>query len=596
MSIPVTDRVAARAARDAGRFDCALVHYRAALAGDGSAADLWCEFGWVLLRRERFAEAVEAYGEAIALRPDLIEAHCNLGVALHRLGRPQEAMAATLAAVRLDPTLPQPHLNLGSFLSEQGLLEVATLSLAQALTLRRDSAVLNNLGNVLADQGRLEEAEAAYREALALAPGNRATHSNLLRLLNYRPSLRPETLFAEHCAWAALHDTGDRAALPPAAPPHHAGPLRIGLVSADFRGHSCGFFIRALLEGRDPTRLHVTCYAEPAPADAMTAILRARADGWRDLAGIDDAAAADLIAADHIDVLIDLSGHTQGNRLTLFMRRPAPVQVAWLGYPNTTAVAAIGWRITDAEADPPGAADRLHTERLLRLPTGFLAYRPADEAPPPVVHPPRETPDQIVFGSFNNLPKITDAVIALWGQLLRAVPGAKLLLKCRSLRDAATAQRLRGRFAGWGVTPERLELIGWLPDRADHLGLYQRIDIALDPFPYNGTTTTCEALWQGVPVVTLAGDRHAGCVGVSLLTRVGLADLIAPTPDAYVAIAAALAADGERRAILRATLRPRMAASPLCDRAGFAAAFTAALEQAVAAQRGAVSREDTIPL
>jgi protein O-GlcNAc transferase len=281
-----------------------------------------------------------------------------------------------------------------------------------------------------------------------------------------------------------------------------------------------------------------------------------------------DEALAERIRHDGIDILVDLVGHTAMNRLLVFARRPAPIQVTWLGYPNTTGLTAIDYRLVDAVTDPEGEADALASETLVRLPGGFLCYGGHGGAPAPGPAPCLAT-GTVTFGSFNSPPKLSAATLDAWAQVLARLPESRLLLKGKPFADAATRALYLGRLAERGVAPERVELAAWLPDQA-HLALYDRIDIALDPFPYNGTTTTCQALWMGVPVVALRGDRHASRVGASLLTQIGLTDLIADSVEAYVETAIALAGDPARLADLRHSLRPRMAASPLCDATGFA--------------------------
>jgi predicted O-linked N-acetylglucosamine transferase (SPINDLY family) len=357
----------------------------------------------------------------------------------------------------------------------------------------------------------------------------------------------------------------------------------VGYVSPDFLLHSCSFFFEALLEHHDRSKVETICYSNAARGDAVTERLRRLADGWRDIAAMDDAAAARLIAReDRPDILVDLAGHTSGNRLALLARPLAPVAATWLGYPNTTGLPSIGYRLTDAVADPPGPADRLFTERLVRLDGGFLAYRPHPEMPEPAPRDPQAGPT--VFGCFNNHLKISSGTIALWSAILAQVPESRLVLRSRPLGDPGVAAALRRRFEAAGVASDRLRILPYRATVRAGLEDYAAIDVALDPTPYNGTTTTCEALWMGVPVVTLAGDRHAARVGASILTHAGLADLVAATPADYVQIASSLAADRARLADDRRTLRPRMAASPVADgrrlAGGIEAFFADALSKA----------------
>jgi predicted O-linked N-acetylglucosamine transferase (SPINDLY family) len=355
--------------------------------------------------------------------------------------------------------------------------------------------------------------------------------------------------------------------MPPDTRPYDRDMLRIGYLSADFRRHSVAYFFEPLLTHLDRSRFECVCYAAMENPDAVTERLEAASDQWRWVAGMDDTQLAAQIREDGIDIVVDLSGHTAGNRLLALQRRPARIQATWLGYPNTTGMSSVDYRIIDDITDPPDTVV-FSTEKLAPVEDGFLCYQPPSDAPE-VAPLPALSHGRVTFGSFNNLRKVTPAVIALWARVLAGVDGSRLLLKARSLGDAPTAQHYRDM--------ERVELRGPVAEPAGHLDSYRDVDIALDPFPYNGTATTCEALLMGVPVVTLCGNRHAGRVGASLLTQVGLTELIAEDVDGYIETAVALATDRERLAGLRAGLRARMAASPLCDRAGFARHMEAAL-------------------
>lgn len=347
--------------------------------------------------------------------------------------------------------------------------------------------------------------------------------------------------------------------------------MKIGYVSGDFRRHSVANFLLPVLENHDRSRFETYCYSNNPWDDEVTDRLKTASGQWRRISGLEDPEAAEQIARDGIDLLIDLSGHTAHNRLTLFARRPAPLQATWLGYPGSTGVEAIDYRLVDGVTDPSGDAD--YCEKLVRLQPGFLCYAPLDPAPAPAMRP---TGQPIRFGSFNNPAKLSRATLDLWGRLLKTVGEAELVLKGKPFADPETRRILLERFAERGIAEERIVLLEHIADPVGHMAAYGEIDIALDPFPYNGTTTTCEALWMGVPVIALLGDRHSGRVGASLLTRVGLEDLIAADASDYVRRAAGLAADGNRLAELRRTLRDRMAASPLCDGPGFTRRLEAA--------------------
>src|SRR5262249_23793600 len=429
-------------------------------------------------------------------------------------------------------------------------------------------------GVLLKESGRLAESLAVHRHTVELDPRLPAGRSNLLYTLNYDETVSRDALYAEHVAWGnsvRFPIGGSRFA----NAPDPARRLRIGYVSGDFRHHSVAFFFAPLLDARGRTAVEVFLYSNDARADRMTAWLRERADHWVPIHHLSDELAAARIREDAIDILVDLSGHTSHNRMMLFARKPAPLAVTWLGYPNTTGLPAIDYRFTDAVADPPGEADRLHTERLVRLARGFLCYRAPDDAGS-VAPLPALGAGHVTFGSFNNVAKLSPATIALWARLLREVSGSRLLLKASQFKDRGTRERIAAAFAAAGIDRKRVTVLPPQATTAEHLAAYGRVDIALDPLPYNGTATTCEALWMGGPVATLRGERHAARVGASILTARGLEDLIAQTPDEYVATAVKLARERDALAMLRAGLRERMRASPLCDGAGFARAIEGA--------------------
>jgi predicted O-linked N-acetylglucosamine transferase (SPINDLY family) len=425
-----------------------------------------------------------------------------------------------------------------------------------------------NKGNVLAALGLRGDAIASYQQALRLKPDYDVPHSNILFCLN-ETETDPEVVFREHQAWNVQH------ALHLASTHAFANTidtdrrLRIGYVSPDFRRHSVAYFFEPLLAHHDTTRFETICYSDVSHPDAVTQRLEALACRWQPVHNLNHEQLAEKIRADGIDILIDLAGHTSNNRLLVFARKPAPVQVTYLGYPNTTGLTAIDYRLTDNLADPPGTTDQWHTETLVRLPHGFLCYQPSDNTPP-VMPLPSASSGKITFGSFNAQRKVTDKVIALWARILNAVPGSRLMLHNKALSDTRNCELLASQFAEQGIAREKLEMLGWLPSAADHLALYRQIDIALDTFPYNGTTTTCEALWMGLPVITLAGHTHPGRVGASLLTQIGLTDFIATNHDDYAAMAVQWAGETENLARLRSNLREQMSASPLCDAASFA--------------------------
>ena len=561
---------------DQGKLEEAVAAYRQAIGIKPDYAQAHSNLGNALTEQGKLDEAVAACRQAIGIKPDYAEAHSNLGNALKDKDKLDEAVAAYRQAIGIKPNYAEAHSNLGVALKDQGKLDEAVAAFRQAIGIKPDYAQAHsNLGNALKDQGKLEEAVAAYRQAIGIKPDYAQAHSNLLFGLNYDEKSTADRLFAAHREWDERY--GRQISRPTAyANDREAGRrLKIGYVSPDFRGHSVAFFVEPLLKGHDRQAVEVFCYAEVTRPDTVTAHLQGLVDHWLVTVGLSDEELAKRIRADGIDILVDLAGHTAKNRLRVFARKPAPVQVTWLGYPNTTGLEAIDYRLVDAVTDPVGEADAWASETLVRLEGGFLCYGGVKDAPEPTVPPCLKT-GTVTFGSFNNPAKVSAATFDAWATLLSRLPQARLLLKGAPFADAATRASFEARFGERGVAAERIELVAWLPGAAAHLATYHRVDIALDPFPYNGTTTTCEALWMGVPVVTLRGDRHAGRVGASLLRQIGLTDLIANSVEEYLEIALTLARNPGRLDELRRTLRLRIAASPLCDGRAFARKIEAA--------------------
>ncbi|HXW26910.1 MAG TPA: tetratricopeptide repeat protein [Xanthobacteraceae bacterium] len=558
------------ACKELGELDEAVAAHRRAIAIKPHFAEAHANLGNVLRDVGKLDEAIAAHRRATVIKPNFAQAHYNLGNALHEQGNFAEAISAFRLAIGLKGDYAEAHYNLGNALREQDKTEEAISAFRRAIAIKRDYAdAYCNLGSALKDQGKLDEAVAAYRQAIGVSPGHTVAHSNLLFCLNNSDTVTADHVFAAHREW------DDRHGRPAPRPGSYANGrevdrrLRIGYFSPDFRQHSVTHFFEPLLQGHDRQALEVFCYAEVRRPDAVTARLQGLADHWRSTVGLSDDALAERIRADRIDILVDLAGHTGGNRLPVFARKPAPIQVTWLGYPNSTGLKAIDYRLVDAVTDPVGEADALASETLVRLDGGFLCYGGPKEAPEPGPPPCLKT-GAVAFGSFNSPTKACAATFDAWATLLARLPQARLLLKGRQFADAAARATFLARLGERGVAGERVELVAWVPDFAAHLALYGRIDVALDPFPYNGTTTTCEALWMGVPVVTLKGDRHAGRVGASLLSQLGLTDLAAASVEEYVETAVALAGNPARLDELRRSLRPRMAASPLCDERAFA--------------------------
>ena len=561
------------ALRDQGKLDEAIATYVQAIGIKPDYAEAHSNLGNALRQKGKLDEAINAHRRAIAIRPDLAETHSHLGVALYDQGKFDESVAACRQAIAIKPDFAEAHSNLGNALREQGKVDEAITAYRKAIAIRPDLAeAYLNLGVALCDQGRLDEAVAACRQAIAIKPDFAEAHNNLLMELNYVAGVSNAELLETARKFGEMFDRPSVAAVSP-TDLNRDRRLRIGYVSGDFRYHPVGYFLARVLSAHDRRSVEVFCYSNSAVVDAMTARLRAASDQWRSIVGMSDADAASLIRRDGVDILIDLSGHTNRNRLPLFASRPAPVQASWLGYYGTTGLAAMDYVLMDAVSAPPGE-ERWYSEAVVRLPHGRFCYDPPETAPAPA-DPPFSRRGHVTFGCFNNISKIGPDVVRSWARILEASPGARLICKWRTLGEESSRRRLIEAFAAAGVAADRLELRGFSPHQ-EMLAEYGDIDIALDPFPFGGGLTSCEALWMGAPVVTLPGDRPASRQTLGFLRHAGLDDLAAASPTDYVAKAASLAGDPRRLAAVRHSLRLRLAASPLCD----GPLFTAALESA----------------
>jgi protein O-GlcNAc transferase len=418
-----------------------------------------------------------------------------------------------------------------------------------------------NLARILMELGRTQEGIELLRKAVAKMPANAQVHSNLLFRLHHLPQLEPQVLFDEHRRWGQVHAPISRARVSYHNAPDPDRRLRVGYISPDFRSNSVVYFFESLLDGHNRQAVDVYGYGNVEFPDQVTESLTDKFDCYRNICGVRDEAVAELIEQDKIDILVDLAGHTADNRLLVLAYKPAPIQVSYLGYPDTTGMEAVDYRLTDVLADPP-ESQKFYTEELVYLPDGFLCYRPADFAPS-VAPLPSAKNGYITFGSFNNNSKINPFITALWAEVLKASSGSRLLLKLKGGSDRQLNNHYISQFEQSGIARDRLTIQGW-KSPAEHLQLYGEVDIALDSFPYNGTTTTCEALWMGVPTISLVGTCHVSRVGLSILSRVGLGFFAASTPAEYVAKATALAANPQSLAKIRSSLRARAATSGLC--------------------------------
>ncbi len=550
--------------------------HASALAPDHALCHL--SLGVVHLRRGRLTEALAHLERAVRLAPGMAEAHNSLGGVLQQAGRFEEAERSYRQAIQIRPEYATAYNNMAGVFLTQGRLGEAAAAYRKSLSLQPAFAdAQHSLGVVLTQMGDIEAALDCYRSALRLNPRHATAHSCLLFALNNDAAREPAELAAEHRRWEEIHAQGIAPATEHCNVREPERKLRVGYVSPDFRDHSVAYFIDDILACHDSTAVETICYADVLRPDDRTARLRRLAGTWRDICGKTDAEVAELIRSDGVDILVDLAGHTAGNRLLVFARKPAPIQVAYLGYPNTTGLRSMDYRLTDKLADPIGQ-DVFYTEKLIRLTGGFLCYQPLMESPAVAPLLALEK-GYVTFGSFNNLAKINPKVVKLWAELLQVAQGARLLIKNTSLTDSATREHYHALFEEQDIPRERIELVGHTPTQVEHLALYRRMDIALDTFPYNGTTTTCEALWMGVPVITLAGKTHAGRVGVSILNNAGFGEWVAQTPGQYISLAAAMARDVPALTALRGSLRQRFADSVLCDGQAFARKVEAAYRE-----------------
>ncbi|HXE55694.1 MAG TPA: tetratricopeptide repeat protein, partial [Tepidisphaeraceae bacterium] len=589
----------ANALKNSGRLDDAIAHYRQAIALRPNFPEALNNFGRTLQLKGDSNEAAASFRKAVSLRPDYAEAHYNLAVALQHLGQFADAVAAHQRAIQLRPDHAVTYNGLGSALLDLRRVDDAIEALRKALSLQPEfPEALNNLGNALKAKGELDDAIAAFRQALARRPEfpealnnlgtaltdvgllseaiecqrrslelrpNAAIGSNLLYTLLFQPGLDRKTVFEEHLRWNQTYAEP----LASLIRPHENDRtpdrrLRIGYVSPDFRNHAVGYNVIGLIRNHDRSQFQVVCYSNVATPDALTGTFRAHADAWREIRALSDQQAAEQIRKDRIDILVDLSLHTADNRLLVFAQKPAPVQVSFAGYPGTTGMKAIDYRLTDPYLDPPGE-DQFSSETPVRLSDCFWCYDPiVDE--PSVNELPARTAGFVTFGCLCKFAKVNPAVLSLWARVLAAVPSSRLMM---SAPKGSARQHTIEFLSAHGVEPGRVEFVGHQP-REDYLRTFQRIDVGLDTFPYNGHTTSLDSFWMGVPVVTLVGNSTVSRAGWCQLCNLDLKDLAAGDEEQFVQIAAALSRDLDRLGELRRTLRDRMRRSPLMDAARYA--------------------------
>jgi protein O-GlcNAc transferase len=556
----------AKILHSAGKLDEAISYYRKAIELDPDFPGSYFYLGNVYQEKGRLDEAIRCYRKAIELDPKFPGLYVNLGNVYQEKGRLDEAINSYEGALSVDPDSAAALHNLGNAYQEKGQFGVAISNYKRALQIDPARAdTYSSLGNAYFNQGKLEEAEGCFRHALEIKPGFLYAYSYLLLLLNCSSRYSASDIYSEHRRFAEklaepLYPT--ICSYPNECVPERR--LKVGYVSPDFKRHPVSFFIEPVLISHSRKEFEIFCYSNVEAEDEVTMRIKQYVKRWRNIVGLSDKDVAELISRDKIDILVDLAGHTLNNRVLLFARKPAPVQVSWIGYPATTGLSTMDYKIVDNYTDPPRVTEQFYTERLIRLPDCFLCYLPGEECPS-IDRLPALSNGYITFGSFNNFAKMSPEVFACWIKILKSPADSRLILKARSFSDRTVRRSVESKFTKERISTDRIELFSWVPSMAEHLSLYNRIDIGLDTFPYNGTTTTCEAMWMGVPVITLSGNTHASRVGVSLLSNIGLSGLVAETPDDYVGCAVDLANDRERLCLMRERLRDMMLQSPLAD-------------------------------
>ena len=558
-------RLRARAYFKANRLLEAFELYRQILAANKKDSEALQLLGTICQRTSKLSEAEQYYRFALKLKKHSPELLFQLGSVLLDQSRGEEALKFLQQSLKYKKNFFDPWLLVGNIHAFNGRIGKAIQAYQNAIKINPVHPVpYCNLGNVLAEKGDAQQAFEKWRKALELKADYVAAHSNMLLCMNYSDNLSRGEVFLAHRQWAQQHLASvlRRESFTNRTDPEKR--IRIGYLSPDFREHSVAYYMSPILEHYNKGEFEVFLYSNVSNPDERTAWFQRKADHYKNISVAPDEDVARLIEKDGIDILVDLAGHTSGNRLAVFGRKPAPVQVAYLGYPNTTGLVEMDYRLTDEYADPEDDEDDLlYTETRIRLKSGFLCYQsPADS--PEISAPPCLERGYVTFGSFNYTAKISDQVVSVWADILKQVPSSRLLLKYRSFSDAETREYFSKRFEREGIDPERILFLGLTLSKKEHLEAYQQVDIGLDSFPYNGTTTTCDTLWMGVPVIVLKGEAHAGRVGLSLLKRIGLDECIACSEEEYVRRAVELANDAARLQRLRMSIREKMSESALC--------------------------------
>ena len=577
--------------------DQAISNYLKLIKLKPNYADAHCNLGAVYDAQKEYGKAIDSLKNAIKLNPNYVNAYNTLGVIYRKLDKLDDSISCLSKVIKLEPNFAEAHNNLANALFDKRNYKAAISSYQSAIEYKPNYAeAYSNLGRSYKKAEQFEKAVKPFEQALALQPQNTTFLTNFAFLyhdicmseravefykkiiqidpnevgnliqMNCFSEFDQAELYQSHLDWG-----NDLISKLPSPQIKHkklstsqTGPIRIGYVSPDFREHSVSYFFEPLIANHDKEKFEIYCYYNNTESDHVTQKIQSHCDHWRPIYTLEDAEVVKKIKKDKIDILVDLSGHTDKNRLPVFAYKPAPIQVSWLGYPNTTGLRTIDYRITDEQCDPESENGSFHCEKLIRLPHGFLCFK-GDESIKYEENPPVLTNNYITFGSFNNFTKVTVEVLELWSKILLAIPTSRLLMKASQLANDMTKQNVISILNSKGVQTERVTLLGRVNSYDEHLKLYSKVDIALDPFPYNGTTTTIEALWMGVPTLTYKGVHHISRVGTSIMCRAGLDNFVASDKTDFLNKAIILSSDTQYLNNLRSSIRERMVQSDLCN-------------------------------
>ena len=594
--------------QNSGELDTAIISYQKSIESQPENANAFNNIGIILMQRGDYSRALEAFQRAIDTNPAYAEVYDNIGRLLEEMGQPEDAIASYQQALSINPQLPSVHNNIGLVYKALGQLDESVLSFQKAIDINPNYAgVHSNLGSVLADQGKISPAFEVYKKALRLnpdlaeaygnigrlllqigqvdkavklyqqacklAPKSSVIHSNALYAFLHATDFSTGRLSQKHIQWGKqFHVNSTHFRTDAECGLRGRSKIHIGYVSPDFRQHAWSYFIEPILLNHNKERIKVFCYANVIRKDKKTEYFKSISDHWRDISCLSDEQARDMMANDQIDILVNLAGHTSQNRLSLFSLKSAPIQVILGHYQCTTGLSSIDYRLTDQWVDPP-ESEGLYLEKFSYLAYGSLCYSPPSDGP--AIYPvPAEEKGYLTFCCLNRLSKINHNVISVWSELLQGLPKSRLLLKDKWFSDSHVKQQVHNIFNSYGITSKRLTLLPSVETYREHLDLYNQVDIALDTYPVNGQTTSCESLWMGVPVVTLMGNRCSQRFGYSLLSRLGLDELVSYSEQEYILKARKLALDRDQRLSLRFNLRSKMK-EKICD----ASTFVQQLEQ-----------------